>query len=385
MHSGYTRLIQLRERFSARRIGKESASTQEIAAKREPGNRNNNTGTNATAAHRHSAWCTLSGPGHKFQNRCVHRRRSVSIFRFSPSTSLLSFPSVLPPPLSFLPLCPSYPSTHLYITLRLLPTLHLISVLSVLPCPHSSALFHCLPHRFPSSVFRLLLLLFSLFTLPYSFLSTCSFLLSSPHHLPVVLSPLFFFFPLFSPPLPPLPAPALSARLLHPTSPPSPTFSNTPLRHTSPPSFLRHTFLLHSSSTPFPLFRFFSLGLQTSSLSPLFLLSSPPLFATLSSSLFHLHPSPHISPLLKDRIREEQNPLISRHRGFSSPYRFSSSPAITAQQHSPFKTNHLSTPDHRFTYQHLINTLSTYQQCIFISPVQPNVTALQGAVLADRS
>ena len=322
----------------------------------------NNTGTNATAAHRHSAWCTLSGPGHKLQNRYVHRRRSVD--RSSASLPLLLFcPSI----------CLSHSSTHLfYITLRLLPTLHLISVLSVLPCPHSSALFHCLPHRFPSSVFRLLpLLLFSLFPLPYSFLSTCSFLLSSPHHLPVVLSPLFFFFPLFSPPLPPLPAPALSARLLHPTSPPSPTFSNTPLRHTSPPSFLRHTFLLHSSSTPFPLFRFFSLGFQTSSLSPLF--SLPPLF---SSSLRHTLLLPfslaplasHITPSERSHPRGAKSTHLQTSRIFialqilfqSRHYRPTTFALQDKPSVNPGSSIHLST-----SYQHIINlsTMHFYLTC----------------------
>ena len=209
------------------------------------------------------------------------RSQTPESLRTSPTERLdlpllsLYFSSVLPicppPPLSFLPLCPSYPSVlptplHISISLSaLLPTLHLISVLSVLPCPLSSALSHCLLHRFPSSLLRL----------PSS---PSSLLLPLHLFLPVVLSPLFFFFPLSSPPLPPLPAPASPPDFStppHPTSPPSPTFSNTPLRHTSPPSFLRHTSLLHSSPTPFPLFRFFSLGPQTSSLSPLFLLSSP--------------------------------------------------------------------------------------------------------------
>ena len=280
-------------------------------------------------------------------------------------------PSVLPTPLSFLPLCPSYPSTHLYITLRPPPypssdlcpfCSALPSQLRPLPLPSPPVPF--LPP--PSSVF-------SLFLTP-----------SSP---PVPsccpLSSLFLFSSLFSTSSTSARA-RLSARLLHPT-PPHLTTQPDLFQHSSSPHFpsilssphVSSPLLPHSFS-PLPLLFAWSPNLLSFS-------SLPPLFATLSSSLFHLHPSPHISPLLKDRIREEQNPLISRYRGFSSSYRSSSSPAITVRQHSPFKTNHLSTPDHRFTYQHLINTLSTYQQCIFISPVQPNVTALQGAVLADRS
>ena len=363
MHSGYTRLIQLRERFSARRIGKESASTQEIAAKREPGNRNNNTGTNATAAHRHSAWCTLSGPGHKFQNRCVHRRRSFSIFRFSPSTSLLSFPSVLPPPLSFLPLYtslyhsppPPYPSSDLCPFCSALP-----SQLRPLPLPSPPVPFL----RLPSSSSPFFPLHSSLLLPLHLFLPV---VLSTPPPC-CPLSSLFLFSSLFS-----TSSTSARARPLCPTSPPHLTTQPDLFQHSSSPHFpsilssphVSSPLLLHSFS-PLPLLFAWSPNLLSFS-------SLPPLF---SSSLRHTLLLPfslaplasHITPSERSHPRGAKSTHLQTSRIFialqilfqSRHYRPTTFALQDKPSVNPGSSIHLST-----SYQHIINlsTMHFYLTC----------------------